>query len=372
MKDYYEILGLGKTATEAEIKKAYRRLARKYHPDVNHHDQESEDRFKEVAKAYEVLSDQSKRQMYDRYGHAGRPGAAGGPDFGGFGGGFGFEDIFDVFFDGFGGRSGKRSATERGADLRTDMSLSFKEAAFGVDREIEIVRPFTCEACGGVGAAKGSSPSVCLVCAGQGVVTQAQATIFGNFARTSACSNCQGTGQVVTNPCKTCHGEGLTAKKEKVSVKVPAGVPDNTRLKVTGYGAAGRRGGAVGDLYVDIAVKPDKMFKRSGNDVVVSVPISFSSAALGAEITVPTLDGEEKLTVPSGTQSGTVFNLRGKGIPYLNRRGRGDQLIEAIVKTPTALDEEQRRLFERLAELGGEDGQGHAGLIGKIKEAFGK
>jgi molecular chaperone DnaJ len=372
LKDYYELLGLSRSATEAEIKKAYRRLARKYHPDVNNHDQEAEAKFKEVAEAYEVLSDPAKRQSYDQFGHAGRRGAGAGPDFGGFGGGVGFEDIFEVFFDGFGGAQRRRSSAEPGADLRVDLKISFLEAAFGVEKEVEVVRPVGCDTCGGSGSADAAGPAVCQICGGQGAVSQAQTTFFGTFARTVPCSNCDGTGGVITSPCRDCHGEGRRAEKTKVQIKVPAGVDDGIRLKLNGYGAAGKRGGGVGDLYVDIKVKPDKVFTRSGNDVVVKVGISFSQAALGVELPVATLEQtEEIVNVPPGTQSGTVFRLKGKGIPYLTRRGKGDQIIEMVVETPTVLDDEQRRVFEELARINGEDRQ-QTGLFDKIKEALGK
>jgi molecular chaperone DnaJ len=373
LKDYYELLGVARSASEAEIKKAYRKLARQYHPDVNNHDEEAEGKFKEVAEAYEVLSDPGKRRSYDQFGHAGRRGGAGpGPDFGGFGGGVGFEDIFEVFFDGFGGAQRRRPGNEPGADLRVDLKIPFREAVFGVDKEVEVVRPVVCGTCAGSGSAEAGGPAVCRICGGQGAVSQTQTTFFGTFARSVVCSNCDGTGGVITSPCRDCHGDGRRAEKTKVQVKVPAGVDDGMRLKLSGYGAAGKRGGGAGDLYVDIKVKPDKVFTRSGNDVVTRVGISFSQAALGVDLPVATLDKtEETINVPPGTQSGTVFRLKGKGIPYLTRRGRGDQVIEMVVKTPASLDEEQRQLFEELARINGEDRQ-QTGIFDKIKEALGK
>lgn len=371
MRDYYEVLGVAKSATEAEIKKAYRKLARKYHPDVNSHDEEAENKFKEATQAYEVLCDPQKRETYDRFGHTGRNAGAGGA--GGFGQGFGFEDIFDVFFDGFGGgRQKHRSAAQAGDDLAANLTVTFKEAAFGVDRDIEILKPSVCGDCAGSGLAKGASPQACGVCDGQGVVTQAQQTIFGSFARTGYCANCEGTGQIITKPCKTCHGEGRLSERSNVTIKVPGGVVDGMRLKLGGHGTAGRRGGPAGDLYVDIIVKPDKVFSRNGNDVVISAPISFSHAALGGEVRVPTLDGEEEINVPAGTQSGSLFRLKGKGIPFLNRRGRGDQITEITVRTPSHLGEEERELFAKLSELEEEHGPESAGIFGKIKEVFGK
>ena len=375
MRDFYEVLGVERGADEAEIKKAYRRLAREHHPDVNKHDEEAETKFKEVGQAYDVLKDPEKRRMYDQFGHAGTRGGGGGPNAGGGSGGqgFGFEDIFDVFFDGFGGRpGGRRSAAERGADLGIRLDITFKEAAFGVEKEVEILRPLRCEECEGVGAAKGTSPETCPACGGQGVVNAQQSTIFGTFSRVAACSNWGGTGEIIKKTCPKCHGEGRQTKKEKVKVKVPAGVTDEMRLKIGGYGGAGKRGGPAGSLMVDIQVRPDKVFERHGNDVFVSMPLSFSQAALGAEIDVQTLVGAETINVPPGTQTGESFKLKGQGIPYINRRGRGDQLVEAVVKTPRSLNVEQRALLEQLADHDNFDYDEHHGLFDKIKEAFGK
>jgi molecular chaperone DnaJ len=373
-RDYYEILEVTRTASEADIKKAYRRLARKYHPDVNTHDEQAEAKFKEVAEAYEVLNSPEKRRMYDQFGHAGARGGGGpgGPGFGGgFGQGFGFEDIFEVFFDGFGGGGRRRSPAEAGSDMGVRMKINFEEAAFGVEREIEIVRPVVCEECHGTGAEAGTDPATCPMCGGRGVTAHTQSTILGSFSRTVVCSNCNGTGQVITHPCGRCQGDGRQSKHEKVQINVPAGVADGVRLKLSGRGAAGRRGGPAGDLYVDISVKPHPVFTRVGNDVTVKLPISFSQAALGTELLISTLDGEEKLHIPPGTQTGTEFRLRGHGIPYLNRRGRGDQVVETVVKTPQRLNEEQRRLLEDLSEHDDMESE-HRGIINRIKEAFGK
>ena len=374
MRDYYEVLGVSRTATEAEIKKAYRKLARTYHPDVNSHDEDAENKFKEATQAYEVLCDPQKRETYDRFGHSGRNAGAGAGGAGGFGQGFGFEDIFDVLFDGFGGggRQGRRPAGQAGDDLAANLTVTFKEAAFGVDREIEIVKPAACKECAGSGLAKGAKPQACGVCGGQGVVTQTQQTVFGGFTRTGYCANCEGTGQIITKPCKACHGEGRLSERASVTIKVPAGIVDGMRLKLGGGGTAGRRGGPAGDLYVDIIVKPDKVFTRNGNDVVISAPISFSHAALGGEVKVPTLDGEEAIKVPPGTQSGSLFRLKGKGIPFLNRRGRGDQITAVTVRTPGHLSEEERELFTKLSELEEKHEADGAGIFGKIKEVFGK
>ncbi len=375
MRDYYEILAVSRSASEAEIKKAYRRLAREHHPDINSQNEEAEANFREATEAYEVLGDAQKRQAYDTYGHTGSRGAAGGAGqgFGGFGGAAGFEDIFDVLFEGFGGsRQRQRSAAEPGANLRIDLIMSFDEAAFGVEKKVEVLRPVVCEKCEGSGSAEGAKPSVCKICGGQGVVNQTQSTIFGSFSRAAACTNCGGTGQVITSPCKTCKGEGRLGKREKISVKVPPGVANGQRLQLSGYGGAGRRGGPTGDLFVDINVKSHELFERAGNDVIFTHSISFSHAALGGELKVPTLEGHENITIPQGTQSGTKFRLKGQGIPYLDRRGRGDQIVEAKVETPRNLSDEQKRLFLDLAEVGGESRNGDAGIFKKIKEAFGK
>lgn len=375
MTDYYEILGITRDAGEAEIKKAYRKMARQYHPDINGHSKEAEAKFKEVAEAYEVLSDPQKRQMYDTYGHTGRGGGGQGQGFGGFGGfgqGAGFEDIFDVLFEGFGGRSRQRPTAEAGADLLTKVNITFAESAFGVEKEVETLRPVPCEDCGGSGASEGSKPKACSVCGGHGVVNQTQSTIFGSFARTAPCSNCEGTGKVITSPCKSCSGEGRKSKREMVKLKVPAGIIDGMRLQLSGFGGAGRRGGPSGDLYVDISVTADKLFKRVENDVVVTLPISYSHAALGGELTVPTLDGEEKVSIPVGTQTGTAFRIKGKGFRYLDRRGRGDQIVETVVETPVNISEEQKRLLFELAEVSGETGDDNVGIFKKIKEALGR
>ncbi len=368
-RDYYEVLGVSRSATDADIKKAFRRLAREHHPDVNNHDDEAEAKFKEVGEAYEALKDPQKRRMYDQVGHTSGSGGPGGP--GGFGQGFGFEDIFEVFFDGFGRQQGRRSAAEPGPDLAVSMTLTFEEAAFGVERKLNIVRPVVCDDCQGLGTEDGKEPAVCPICGGQGLVSKTQATILGNFARTVPCTNCSGTGRVITHPCKKCHGEGRRSSNEEVKVKVPAGIPDGVQLKMAGYGGAGPRGGPAGALYVDIHVKPHKVFERDGSDVRIEAPISFSEAALGAELSVLTLDGDETLTIPAGTQAGMEFRLRGKGIPHLNQRGRGDQVVKVRVKTPKRLNDEQRRLLTELSEYDESDAE-HVGIIGRIKEAFGK
>lgn len=368
--DFYEILGVSRQATDLEIKKAYRRLARQYHPDVNQHDPNAEAKFKEINQAYEVLSDPVKRRQYDQFGYFGR---GVGEDFGGFGDAdFGFENLFDMFFGDFGTRSARRTAAS-GSDFLMEVEIEFKEAVFGVEKEIEIVRPAACDVCGGSGAAPGTTPSMCKSCAGRGVVGYSQRTFLGNFTQTRTCPDCGGNGQVITNLCSKCRGDGRVSMKEKVSVKVPAGVSDGIRLRVPGKGEAGRRGGAAGDLYVQIAVKPHPIFKRSGDDILLKLPIAFTQAALGCEIEVPTIDSQEILKIPSGTQTGAIFYLKGKGVPRLRHRGCGDQIVEVVVETPTRLTEKQRRLLEEFAKLRGENGHLQAEtLFERIKEVFGR
>lgn len=370
-RDYYEILGVPRGATDAEIKKAYRKLAREFHPDVNRHDPEAEAKFKEANQAYEVLSDPGKRSQYDQFGHVGR--GMGGEGFGGFGGeDFGFENIFDMFFGDVGGRAGRRRANEDGSDYLIGAEITFEEAAFGGEKEVELVRAATCGECAGSGAAKGTTPAVCKTCGGRGMVNITQRTILGNFTQTAKCPDCGGTGQVITTPCKVCRGEGRVSLKDKIGVKIPAGVMDGIRLRVPGKGEAGRRGGATGDLYVEIAVKPHPLFTREADDVHLKLPLAFTQAALGCEIEIPTLEGKEMIKIPHGTQSGARMTLKSKGVHHLKRRGRGDQVVEIVVETPTNLTEKQRRLLEELAELRGEDGHLQSEtLFEKIKGAFG-
>lgn len=372
-RDYYEVLGVSREATAEEIKKAYRRLARKYHPDANPDNKaEAEERFKEIAEAYEVLSDPEKRANYDRFGHA----AADGQGFGGFGGGFGgfggdfggLGDIFDMFFGG-GGR--QRRGPERGADIRVDVEISFKEAAFGLEKDIRVPRVETCSTCGGSGAAPGTRPQTCAACGGTGQIQFAQSTPFGRIVQTRTCERCHGAGRIIEKPCDTCHGSGQVRRTRSIKIKIPAGVDTGTRLRVAGEGEAGLRGGPRGDLYVYIHVRPHRIFRREGNDVVVEIPLSFAQAALGDEIEVPTLEGDTRLRIPEGTQHGTVLRLRGRGIPDLSGYGRGDQLVRVKVVTPTNLSEEQKRLLREFARLSGESPAGVGkGLFEKFKDAF--
>ena len=347
-QDYYDLLEVNRNASESEIKKAYRRLAVKHHPDKNAGDKSSEDKFKEVSEAYEVLSDPEKRARYDQFGHAA---VGGGFSSGGFGGGSPFGDIFgDIFGEVFGGRQ-KASRGRRGDDLQYNMEVSFEEAAFGVEKKIDLPYAKRCEPCSGSGAKAGTSPKTCPTCQGAGQMRFQQ----GFFSVSKTCSHCNGEGRVVEHPCPDCRGAGTVRDKKTISVKVPAGVETGIRLKLTGEGGQGAKGGPNGDLYVALSVREHPLFKREDNDVICEIPISFTQAALGCEIEVPTLDGKVNMKIPEGTQSGAVFRMRGKGVPALQGYGRGDHLVLAKVETPTNLNRQQRELLEELARISGED-----------------
>jgi molecular chaperone DnaJ len=368
-RDYYEVLGVSRTATDQELKSAYRRLAVKYHPDKNPNDASAEGMFKEAAEAYSVLSDPEQRKRYDRFGHAGvsssaGAGAWGAPGFGGIedilGDLFGFGDVFG------GGRGGRRSSAQRGADLRYDLEITLEEAANGMTAQLRIPRLETCDTCKGSGAAEGSQPESCSTCSGSGQVRYQQG--FFSVART--CHVCRGTGRVIKNPCADCKGSGRVEREKQMEVKIPAGVETGSRLRVSGEGESGTQGGAPGDLYVVIHVSEHEQFERQGSNLYEAIPITFAQAALGADIMVKTLDGEEKLKIPMGTQTGTVFRLRGKGMPVLGGRGRGDLFVSATVITPTTLTREQRRLLEQLAEVENKDLESK-GLVDKVRDIFG-
>jgi molecular chaperone DnaJ len=376
-RDYYEVLGVSRTATDAEIKSAYRKLAIKYHPDKNPGDHAAEEKFKEAAEAYAVLADGDKRHLYDRYGHAGLGSAAtGGFDPNAF---TGFEDILgglgDIF--GFGdvfGGGRRRGGPQRGADLRYDLEISFDEAAKGTETAIQIPRQETCETCSGSGAAEGSRPTNCPQCQGRGQLRYQQG--FFTVART--CGQCRGTGSIVTKPCATCRGVGRVQKERKLTVRVPPGIATGQRLRLTGEGEAGSPGGAAGDLYVVVHVQDHPFFHRDGNDLYVEVPLNFSTVALGGEIRIPTLDGEEPFKIPESTESGQSFRLRGRGMPDVTGRGRGDLFVTVKVITPKKLTRDQKKLLEQLASSLPKEKfeptpahQEDKGLFDRVKDIFG-
>jgi molecular chaperone DnaJ len=368
-RDYYDVLGVSRTAKDQEIKSAYRRLAMRYHPDKNPNDAAAEEKFKEAAEAYSVLADQEQRRRYDRFGHAGVSSGAGpswgAPGFGGIedilGDLFGFGDVFG------GGRGGtRRSSAQRGADLRYDLEITLEEAAHGMTAQLRIPRLESCETCKGSGAAAGTEPEACNTCGGAGQMRYQQG--FFSVART--CHACRGSGRIIKSPCADCKGLGRIEREKQMEVKIPAGVETGSRLRVQGEGESGTGGGPAGDLYVVIHVAEHERFERQGSNLYVAVPITFAQAALGADITVKTLDDEEKLKIPVGTQTGTVFRLKGKGMPALGGRGRGDLFVSATVITPTSLTREQRKLLEQLATVESKDLEDR-GLVDKVRDIFG-
>ncbi|MEN6521939.1 MAG: molecular chaperone DnaJ [Armatimonadota bacterium] len=376
-RDYYEVLGVSKTATQDEIKKAYRRLARKHHPDVNPGDETAETRFKEINEAYEVLSDTEKRSMYDQFGHSGVNGGANGypPGYGGFSVDFGgFGDIFDMFF-GTGARqtTRERPVAERGADLRYDIELTLEEAATGVEKKIKLSKLETCDVCHGTGAAEGSSTETCPTCHGAGQVRQQQQTFLGTQVRIVTCPRCGGEGHIIMNPCKECGGQSRVRRVTEKVVKIPAGVDDGTRIRVPGAGEAGTRGGPYGDLYIVTFIKPHDIFERRGNDLWREIQIPFTQAVLGATIKVKTLDGEENLHIDAGTQHDEVYTLRGKGMPDPRIHGRGDLNVVVKIRIPTKLSEDEKNLLKQFAEMRGEDVGGHdeKGFFERVRDALG-
>lgn len=348
-RDYYQILGVQKNASDAELKKAYRQKAMQYHPDKNPGNKESEEKFKETAEAYEVLKDPEKRNIYDRFGHEGLKGA--GVGFGGFEDVFSaFGDIFEGFF-GMGGQQGRSHRSGRqGADLRYDVEISFIDAAFGKEMDVDIEKKAECSTCNATGAKPGTTPETCSQCRGTGQITRAQ----GFFSMTSTCPYCHGLGKMITSPCRDCRGTGTVLKSKKINLKIPPGVDNGTRLRLQAEGEPGTLGGPAGDLYVFLTVKAHDFFERDGENIYCKVPISFSQAALGADIEVPTLDSKHKLRIPPGTQNGATFKLQGAGIQHIRGYGRGDQVIVAYLKTPTKLTKRQEELFKELAEIGRE------------------
>jgi molecular chaperone DnaJ len=375
-RDYYEILGISRTASEAEIKTAYRKLAIQHHPDKNPDDQAAEEKFKEAAEAYSVLSDAQKRAAYDRFGHSG-VGSGAGAGFGGAqsAGYSNIEDIFDLFgfgdVFGAGGRGGRgtasRTSARRGDDLRYDLEISLEEAATGKEEKLNIPRLETCDECEGKGAEKGSEPETCIACGGSGQSRYQQ----GFFSVMRTCPNCAGAGQIIKNPCKKCQGAGRLEKERTLEIKIPAGVETGSRLRVTGEGEAGTNGGPKGDLYVVIHVAEHELFERQGSNLYVAHPVTFAQAALGAEIKVKTLDGgEEELKIPAGTQTGTVFRVKNEGMPVLGGRGKGDMFVAVTIITPKTLTKEQRKLLEQLAEIEDIDFE-DASFMDKVRNIFG-
>lgn len=363
-RDYYEVLGVQKNATEEELKKAYRRLAKQYHPDANpDNKKEAEKKFKEINEAYEVLSDKQKRNMYDQFGHSGPNGYS--SDFSGFSGfegfsgfngaEFDFGDIFSSFFDGGASRNRKKNGPLRGRDLKVRVEISFEEAAFGVTKEITINREEQCDTCKGSGCKPGTSPENCRVCGGSGQVRSTQNTILGSFSTVRTCDHCGGTGKIISNPCNECKGRGTVRKQRKIKISIPEGIDNGQVISLRGEGEPGLRGGPSGDLYITVSVKPHPIFTRKGDSIFCNVHISFTQAALGAIINVPTLQGSVQYDLAEGTQTGSIFTLKGKGIKNVNGRGMGDLYFTIIVDIPRKLNSEQRELLKKFAEISGEN-----------------
>ena len=358
-RDYYEVLGISKGASEDEIKKAYKKMARKYHPDLNPGDKEAEEKFKEVNEAYEVLSDADKKARYDQYGHAGVD-----PNFGaggaGFDGNFDFGDLGDIFGSFFGGGfgGGRRTnpnAPQRGESIRMSLAISFEEAAFGCEKEVTVDRMEQCGTCHGNGCTPGTTPEVCPDCHGSGQVQVRRQTPMGVFATSSPCPKCGGKGKIIHQPCKDCHGTGAVRKRKTIQASIPAGIDNGQTISIRGQGHAGKNGGPAGDLLITITVRPHELFRREGTSVLCEAPITFAQAVLGAELEIPTIDGKVKYDLPEGTQSGTTFRLKGKGIPSINGRGRGDQYVTVYIETPRNLNKEQKDALKKFAETMGDN-----------------
>jgi molecular chaperone DnaJ len=368
--DYYEVLGVARGATEDDIKRAYRQLARRHHPDVAEDKHAAEDRFKTINEAYEVLSDPERRRMYDRYGHASNNGGAGSGPFAGFGNAEGFGDIFDMFFGGQRAAQQQRPAgPARGSDLRYDLEITLEEAYHGTEHPIAFTHLAGCETCKGSGARPGTLISACDRCGGSGVMRSARQTPLGSFVTQTTCNKCNGEGQFVQSPCETCHGRGRLERRRSLTVKIPAGVDDGSRIRIEGSGEAGARGGPSGDLYVYLSVAPHDRFRRDGLDLTVDVPISFAAAALGGKIEVETFDGPIEVLIPAGTQSGTTHFVRGHGMPAVRRSARGNLLVRTHVVVPNKLTRRQREVLEEYAEIAG-DGSEERSFFDRFKDAF--
>ena len=351
-RDYYEVLGLSKGATDDEIKKAYRRLAKQYHPDMNPGDKVAENKFKEVNEAYDVLGDPDKKAKYDQYGHAAFDPSSGFGG-GGFGGGFGFDgfDISDIFSNIFGGGSSRRqNGPVRGEDIRYRLTLSFEEAVFGCKKEISYQRVQKCPECSGSGAAKGTSAKTCPDCQGRGQVKVQQRTPFGVMQSTTTCSKCRGTGKIIDTPCKNCRGSGFVKASKKLEVSIPAGIDDGQGVVLRGEGCDGRNGGSAGDLVITVNVRPHAFFEREGSDIYCDIPVTYADMTLGAKITVPTIDGTETIDIPEGTQTGTTFTLKGKGVKIVNTQKRGNMYVTAVIETPKGLDRKQKELLKQFSD----------------------
>lgn len=361
-KDYYKVLGVSRDATEDEIKKSYRKVAMQYHPDRNPGNKEAEDKFKIASEAYEVLRDPEKREIYDRYGIEGLKGT-------GFTGFRGFDDIFSAFGDvfqdffGFGTTHRRRTSARPGADLRYDVKISFFDAAFGKETEIEIPKNLACEACAGTGAKPGTYPTQCPNCKGTGQVTRSQ----GFFTISTTCGQCRGEGNIIPHPCKECRGHGKVKKIKKLQIKIPPGVDTGSRLRIRGEGEEGERGGPPGDLFVFIYVEPHDFFSREGDDIVCQIPISITEAALGTEVELPTLNGTKNLKIPKGTESGEIFRIKGEGFPRMRGYGRGDEIVQVMVRTPKDLTKRQEELLREFAELSKKGDKGEEGWRRFIK-----
>lgn len=370
-RDYYEVLGISKDATDDEIKRAYRKAAKANHPDLNSGDKAAEQRFKEVGEAYEVLSDSAKRQRYDQYGHAGVDPSFGAGGFDGGFGGFDFDlgSIFDQFFGG--GTAQRQNAPARGENIRANVTISFEEAAFGVTKEVTVGKVEQCSECGGSGSAKGTTAEVCPGCKGTGSVKTVRQTAFGAISQSSTCSKCGGSGKIIHQPCTACKGKGKVRKNKKVSVNIPSGIDDGQTVSLRNQGNAGYNGGPSGDLLITVSVRPHPLFERDGTSVMFEMPVSFYQAVLGAELEVPTLDGKVKYAMPEGTQTGTTFRLRGKGIPVLGSKTRGDQYVTVIVDIPKNLNHEQKELLKKFNDSLDDNTRGDKKtFFDKIKDNF--